>query len=293
MTNPLPHFSVIVPCYNERGAISDTVKGLKAIFDLKVKWELFVINDGSDDGTTEILDELVQDIPELRVIHHDGNRGYGAAIKSGIRRASAELIVITDADGTYPNHRIPDLLELMDDADMVVGARTGASVKYPIMRKIPKALLVRYCRWITGRKIPDMNSGLRVFRKSIALEFLHVLPNSFSFTTTITLAALTNDYFVRYVPIDYAARIGKSKIKPVGDTIRFLQLILRTGMYFAPIRAFAPIVIALAVAFLICAGYDIFINENLTDKTLIFLMLTLNTGFFALIADVIDKRSGR
>ena len=138
-----------------------------------------------------------------------------------------------------------------------------------------------------------MNSGLRLFRKDVAERFLHVLPNSFSFTTTITMAMLSNDYVVHFEPIDYARRIGKSKIKPVRDTLRFVQLILRTGMYFAPLRAFAPLVVVLGLMFCISAGYDLFIQQNLTDKTIILLMLTLNVGLFALIADMIDKRASR
>jgi len=179
-----------------------------------------------------------------------------------------------DADGTYPIARVPDLLEEMQDAEMVVGSRTGPSVEYSKLRKFSKSFLIWYCSWITRRSIPDINSGLRVFRRSIVEKYLHILPDSFSFTTTITIAFLMGDYTVKYVPIDYSKRIGKSKIKPIRDTLRFLQLILRTGMYFAPLRACAPIILSFGVLFLASMFYDAYVYRNLTDKTLVLLMLT-------------------
>lgn len=287
-------FTVILPCYNEEGAILDTISSLLDTLKDSGHYELIVVNDGSTDASLRILQEAAQKYPALRVINHTRNRGYGAALKTGIRRARADLIVITDADGTYPNERIPELLEIAKDADMVVGARTAiGEVNYPFIRKIPKWFMIRYASWLAGQNIPDMNSGMRVFHKNVAEKFLNILPDSFSFTTTITLAMLTNYYNVRYVPIGYSSRIGKSKIKPIRDTLNFLQLIIRTGMYFAPLRVFSPIVVAMALAFLISLGYDAFYLRNLTDKTLIILMFTLNTALFALVADMIDKRSPR
>jgi hypothetical protein len=203
------------------------------------------------------------------------------------------LLAITDADGTYPNDRIPDLVDKMKDADMVVGSRADDQVLYSPIRKIPKFLLRRYCLRITGRKFPDINSGLRIFRKKIAEWFLHVFPNSFSFTTTMTMATGCNDYMVRFELINYSERIGNSKIKPIRDTIRFIQLILRTGMYFTPFRAYAPVFGRLSLIFFASAAYDIVKEQNLTDKTLIFLMIDTNAVLFTLIAVVIDKRAAR
>jgi glycosyltransferase involved in cell wall biosynthesis len=226
-------------------------------------------------------------------VTHRRNRGYGAALKTGIRRATSELIVITDADGTYPNERIPELVGIAagENADMVVGSRTADDVTYPLIRKIPKWFLRRWASWIAGQNIPDMNSGLRVFRKSVVERFLNILPDGFSFTTTITLAMLTNFYDVRYVPISYAARVGQSKIRPIRDTLHFCQLILRTGMYFAPLRVFLPLAGVLFLGFLASLGYDLFVARNLTDKSVLLLLFSMNTGLFALLADMIDKRS--
>lgn len=289
----MPDFTVIVPCYNEEGAIRETVASLRASLPDPATYELLVVNDGSSDRSAEILAQLEREDEQLRVLHHQRNRGYGAALKTGIRSASCEFIVITDADGTYPNERIPELVAAAQDVDMVVGARIADDVVYPLIRKIPKAFLKSYASWLARQDIPDLNSGLRVFRKSVTARFLNILPNGFSFTTTITLAMLTNFHPVKFIPISYTHRIGKSKIRPIHDTIRFVQLIVRTGTYFAPMRVFFPVAVALGIIFVLSLGYDVAIKQNLTDKTILFLLFAMNTGMFALLADMIDKRSER
>lgn len=288
---PAPGFTVIVPCYNEESAIRETIEALRTSLGSAGDYELLVVNDGSTDQSAQILEEIAAEDSHLRVINHERNRGYGAALKTGIRRASSEWIVITDADGTYPNERIGELVELAHDSDMVVGARIGDDVTYPFIRKIPKWFLRNYVSWLAGQNVPDMNSGMRVFRKSAAERFMKILPSSFSFTTTITLTMICNHYNVQFVPIGYSARVGKSKIKPVRDTWRFFHLIVRTGMYFAPLRVLTPVIAALTLAFLTSLAYDLFVLEDLTDSTLILLMFAMNTGLFALLADMLDKRS--
>lgn len=288
-----PEFSLVIPCFNEEAAIRLTVDQLSKELSGAPNYEIVVVDDGSFDDTPRILDELARENPELTVVYHSRNRGYGAALKTGIRRAKSELIVITDADGTYPNSRIPDLVAEAADNDMVVGARIGENVEYSKIRKVPKTALTVFCSWVAGQSIPDINSGLRVFRKSIVEKFINILPDGFSFTTTITLAMLTNYYSVKYVPVDYSKRLGKSKIRPIHDTLKFFQLIIRTGMYFAPLRIFLPIILLLMLLFFISLGFDLFVLGNLTDKTIVLLVFGLNTAMFALLADMIDKRSGR
>lgn len=290
---PAPRFSVIVPCYNERDGIEATIVRLRSVLGAAGAYELIVVNDGSTDGSGEILERVASRDPALRVIDHPGNQGYGAALKTGIRRSHAELIVITDADGTYPCERIPELVALAEQADMVVAARTGENVVYSALRRIPKLFLRKYCSWIAGRQIPDINSGLRVFRKPVFEEFFHILPDTFSFTTTITLAALTNRLDVRFVPIDFAPRVGRSKIKPIRDTLRFFHLIVRTGIYFAPLKIFSPIIAVLGVAAVGSLLYDVFLLRNLNDRTILLFLFAMNTTMFALLADMIDKRSPR
>ena len=236
--------SIIIPCFNESGAIEATIQEILSTLkpDRIATTEVVVVNDGSTDGSMEILDQLSNELSEqpFRVIHHGRNLGYGAALKTGIRRSNSEIICITDADGTYPNQRIPELLSLAEQHDMVVGARTGDDVDYSKIRSIPKMILVPWVSFLCGTTVPDMNSGLRFFRRDVAMNFLNLLPDGFSFTTTITICLLRNRYDVLFTPISYTKRIGKSHIKPIRDTIRFTQLIARTGMYFAPMRLLSP-----------------------------------------------------
>lgn len=286
-----PTVSLILPCYNEKNGIAGTLDQLQESLKAMQPYDLIVVDDGSTDGTAETLRQAVQKHPSIRVITHKRNRGYGAALKTGIRQSASELIVITDADGTYPNQRIPELVAACADVDMVVGARTADDVTYPLIRKIPKVFLKAYASWIARQDIPDLNSGMRVFRRNVVERFLNILPDGFSFTTTITLAMLTNSFIVRYVPIGYSPRIGKSKIKPIRDTLGFFQLILRTGMYFAPLRVYGPVLVAMFLAFMVSLGFDVLVARDLTEKTLLLMILFLNSTMFALLADMIDKRS--
>ncbi|MFK7767652.1 MAG: glycosyltransferase family 2 protein [Mariniblastus sp.] len=282
-------FSLIIPVYNEEDAIDQTIQELKKTFaDLNTPFEILVVNDGSSDGTAEKLEKWKNDVS---IIHHESNTGYGASLKTGIRHAQYDWIVITDADGSYPNHRIPELVQMANRFDMVVGARTGANVTYSKIRSIPKWFLIRFAKWLSGRDIPDLNSGLRVFRKNIAMRFIKLYPNGFSFTTTITMAMLTNRYRVHYEPVDYHARIGNSKIQPIRDTLRFTQLILRMGMYFAPLRVILPVAGLFFAGFMGSLCQDIFVRKDLTEATLILLVSGTQLGVFALLADMIDKRS--
>ncbi|MGB2926807.1 MAG: glycosyltransferase family 2 protein [Limnothrix sp.] len=279
--------SIVIPVYNEEGAIAETLEQLKSIFSkAQQAYEIITVDDGSVDNTAQILKQQ----ENIRLFHHPVNKGYGAALKTGILHASYDFIAITDADGTYPNERLPDLIALGDKFDMVVGSRTGENVTYSNIRKIPKFFLVGFAQWIAKQKIPDLNSGMRVFRKEIAQEFIHILPDTFSFTTTITLAMLTNNYIVHYEPINYFHRVGQSKIKPIRDTLRFFKLILRTGIYFAPIRIFVPIASLFFFGFLISFTLDLFVRQDLTDATLILFVATTQLAVFSLLADMIDKR---
>jgi glycosyltransferase involved in cell wall biosynthesis len=282
-------FSIVIPVFNEEDGIADCLKALRVhATSIGVPYEIIVVNDGSTDSTRKVLTEFT----DIRLIDHAWNRGYGAALKTGIRHSKYPMIVITDADGTYPNERIPDLLRLATGADMVVGARTGENVTYSKLRRIPKWFLQQFAQWMVRQPIPDINSGLRVFRKEIAERFLNILPDTFSFTTTITLAMLTNRFIVIYEPIDYHHRVGKSKIKPIRDTLRFVQLIMRTGMYFAPLRVFLPVAGMFFVGFLMALTYDLIVLNNLTEKSLILLVTSAQLTMFALLADMVDKRIG-
>ena len=285
--------SIIIPCYNEKNAIRDTIDCIQAVIrKSKINdVEIIAVNDGSSDGSEHVLNSLAEDdqTNNLLVVHHKRNQGYGAALKTGIRRSQSDYICITDADGTYPNERIPELINQITskDLDMVVGARIGPNVDYSKIRSIPKMILVPWVSFLCGTDVPDMNSGLRIFRRDRSLDFLKLLPDGFSFTTTITICLLRNRYAVEFTPISYSKR----HINPIRDTLRFTQLILRTGMYFAPMRLLSPLIATLAALFTISGIYDLTVLNNLTDKTVLLGFASLNIVMFALLADMIDKRS--
>ena len=238
MSDEKPRVTVVIPAYNEEGAIAEDLGSLKALLDnTHLAYEIVVVNDGSTDRTAEEAGK----VSGIRLLSHQRNRGYGAALKTGIRAAETDIIVITDADGTYPPRYIPELVATVEaGSDMAVGARTGDNVAIPLIRRPAKWFLNTLANYLAGQKIPDLNSGLRAFRKTGVTPFFPILPSGFSFTTTITLAMLCNDYQVTYHPIDYLKRTGSSKIRPIKDTYNFLVLILRTICYFNPLKVFMP-----------------------------------------------------
>ncbi len=250
-----PGVTVVVPCYNEEGAVAETVDAISSVLNIAASdasapfdSEMIFVNDGSKDRTLEILNALKKNNPRLRVIDNGTNCGYGASLKRGIAQASYDKIVITDADGTYPNERIPEIARELDNYDMVIGARTGKNVHIPLLRRPAKWALLQYARLMTGADIQDINSGLRTMWTRHVHQFWFMLPDAFSFTSTITLAMHVNRMRVKYIPIDYARRVGKSSIKPVRDTLRFFSLVLRTVMYFRPLQILGSMSLALILS---------------------------------------------
>ena len=282
--------SIIIPAYNEEETIDQALSEIKRVMARSSwKYELVVVDDSSSDGTGRIAEKK-----GVRLISHPRNRGYGAALKTGIRNAKNDTILIIDADGTYPAKEIPRLLEEMGDYDMVVGARTGERVKMPFFRRPAKFFLNRLASYLSERKIADINSGLRAFKKEVALKYFHILPAKFSFTTTITLAFLSDDYLVKYIPIDYYKRKGRSKIRPLRDTGVFLLLIIRTIIYFNPLKVLLPLASFLFLLGIAILFYSKFVLSRVMDITVILLIVTsLMVALLGLIADLIVKRSIR
>jgi glycosyltransferase involved in cell wall biosynthesis len=244
--------TVVVPAYNEENGVGPQVKAIEQILRKSdIVHEIIVVDDGSQDRTAEEAFRA-----GARVMRHLNNRGYGASLKTGILAAKYEAIAIIDADGTYPADQLPEMLDKLETADMVVGARTGENVRIPWIRKPGKFLLGWLGNRIAGQKIPDLNSGLRVFRRECAMQYFPVLSNKFSFTTTITLALLADDYLVVYHPINYYQRIGKSKIAP-RHFLDFVILVLRMAMLFQPLKVFVPLVCTSGFLGLIKVAYDI------------------------------------
>ena len=286
MTETLAGVSVIIPCYNEAGAIGSTIAQVReAMSTGDQPFEIIVVDDGSTDASRERID------PEQCVlVSQPTNRGYGAALKAGFRHAQYDWIAIIDADGTYPAERLPDLLAGMDGADMAVAARTGSRVQIPPLRKPAKWALGRLANYLTGVKIPDLNSGMRVVRREVWKRFERFFPDGFSLTTTITLAALTNGLSVRYVSIDYRARVGKSKIRPIQDTLGFIQLILRTVLYFDPLKIFVPLTLLLWLVGLIVGLSSKLAGQFMDVTTTILFVTGLQTLAIGMLADLITKR---
>lgn len=271
--------SVVIPAYNEGAHVAAQVRDVERVLRATGwTYEILVVDDGSRDQTAAEADTT-----GARVLRRRKNRGYGAALKLGIRRAAHPYILITDADGTYPVEAIPAMLAAAHRNAMVVGARTGQTVKIPLVRRPAKAFIRWLASYLSGHEIPDINSGLRLMRKDLVTRFEHLLPDGFSFTTTITLASLCNGYAVEYQPIDYHARLGESKIRP-RHAYDFTLLVLRVITYFNPLKIFIPVGAWLAVAGLGKLAYDI-VKDNLSESAVLALLGALIIWCVGLLAD--------
>ena len=271
--------SVVIPALNEGNHVADEVRAVDAVLAASGwKYEILVVDDGSSDDTAERALES-----GARVLSRRVNRGYGAALKVGVRHAQHSWILITDADGTYPVDAIPLLLAESDANSMVVGARTGASVKIPLARRPAKAFLRWLASYLAGRNLPDINSGLRLMRKDLIQRYEHLLPDGFSFTTTITLASACNGHPVEYLPINYRARLGQSKIRP-RHAYDFTLLILRTIVFFNPLKVFIPAGGILALIGLGKFIYDM-TRANLSESAIFLFLSALIIFAVGLLAD--------
>jgi glycosyltransferase involved in cell wall biosynthesis len=271
--------SIVVPAFNEESGIGAQIERLREVMASSGwHYELIVVDDGSTDGTAaEVRRHAV------RLIQQPRNSGYGASLKSGIRAAKSDWIVIIDADGTYPAEEIPRLLDFAAEYDMVVGSRTGDEVNIPALRRPAKWFLARLAGYLAEQDIPDMNSGLRVLKRDLVEKYEHLLPSGFSFTTTITLALLCNNYRVYYHPINYAKRVGRSKIR-ASHAYDFLMLILRTVVYFNPLRVFLPLGAVFFLAGVAKFIYDIFL-WNLSESAVMGLLSGVLIWCVGLLAD--------
>jgi len=281
--------SIVVPVYNESEAIKDTINDIKReLKKLKAyEFDIIVINDGSIDGTGRI----VNSIKGIKVIENSSNKGYGFSIKSAIRQSPADYILIIDGDGTYPASSIPDLLKKSKQNDMVVGARIGKHVKIPFFRKPAKWILKHFAEYLTKTKVPDLNSGLRIFKKGIALRFINLFPDGFSFTTTLTMICLTNNYSVDYIPIDYYGRKGESSIKPLKDFFGFVNLIFRLTIFFKPLNVFMPISAVLFIGGVIKLVRDFLLLNQFGLGGSLLILTSLQIAFLGVLADLIIKRT--
>jgi len=279
------YLSIIIPAYNEEKVIGQVVNQIQSVInELGFKYEILVVDDGSGDGTANLAREA-----GARVIQHPENIGNGAAIKTGIRKAKGNVIVMLDSDGQHPPEDIPRLLEKLGPYDMVVGARTKTSdtdLRRDFGNKIYNALASYVC----GRKIEDLTSGFRVIKADVAKKFVYLLPNKFSYPTTITLAVLRSGLSLAYVPIEGKRRIGKSKIKLIRDGMRFLMIILRVSTYYSPLKIFIPVSILM---FLTGFGYGlykvIFLNTRYGPTSAMLMTISVVIFMVGLVSEQVSQ----
>lgn len=242
--------SILIPAYFEGEAIGSIVSRIREVMQSSGQaYEVIVINDGSKDDTAECAEKA-----GAKVISHPYNIGNGAAVKTGIRHAVGDSIVLMDADGQHPPEDIPRLLEFLGQYDMVVGARTAQS-ETSWHRDVANKVYNLLASYVSGYKIEDLTSGFRAIKTEVARSFIYLLPNTFSYPTTITLAVIRSGYSLKYVPFTAPERVGKSKIKLFRDGSRFLLIILRISTLFSPMKIFLPVSVMM---FLTGFGYGLF-----------------------------------
>lgn len=267
--------TVVIPAKNEEAGIGPLLQELKGVIAkvAGLSYEVLVIDDGSSDATAEVARGL-----GANVISHPESLGNGAAVKRGIREARGDWILLLDGDGQHPPESIPDLLEMADLHDMVVGSRNGSGGA--LHRNLANRIYNRLASYVTLRKIPDLTSGFRLMRADVAKSYAYLLPNTFSYPTTITLAMLRGGYSVGFCPVSVRARQGKSHIHLVRDGSRFFLIILRIATFFAPLRVFLPIAVAMAAVGTGWYVYTYLTQARLTNGAI--LLWTQATVVFAL-----------
>ncbi len=291
MAAPEIAFSVIVPVYNEDNSILTVVESLdQALSALGSPYEIILVDDGSTDQTPQKLRELPDRFPHLVTLAHEENRGYGAALKTGISRSAFDRVMIIDADQTYTVDEIPRLVQAAQSNDMVVGSRTGPDVHISLIRRPAKFILKRLAEFLVDRRIPDINSGFRIFKKEIFERFHRLFPDGFSFTSTLTLIALSRGYTIQYIPIKYLQREGRSKIRPIRDTFNFLQLICRTVLYVNPMKVFFPASLVFFEISIILYIYRVIFGRGFLVSIIIAFICGFQLLVIGLLADLIDKR---
>jgi glycosyltransferase involved in cell wall biosynthesis len=276
-------FSVIIPAFNEEEGLKTL---LPCLFDALVAsqkiFEVVVVDDGSTDATARLCSEF-----PIRLLTHRTNKGYGASLKTGVRGAAYDLIVMMDADGQHDPADVLRVVDLAEDFDMVVGAR-GASSHAPALRKPGKFVLRVVANYLAGMKIPDLNSGLRAFQRDLVERFVHILPNGFSFTTTLTLASLKENYRVGWMPIVVNRRAGVSTVHPLRDGYNTFILILRTIVLFDPLKVFLPPALLLGIFGAAFSAYGIWRYQSFPETGVLVIISAIILFFMGILADSIS-----
>lgn len=277
--------SIVIPVYNEEEALGKVLDDVSVVMKKhRYDFEIIIVDDGSTDRTIDIAKSK-----GVRIIGHVVNKGVGAARKTGISNALGEIIVMLDADGTYPAESIPELLKYIPEYDQVIGCRDKENGSLRLLRQPVKWLMFKLASYLTKQRIPDLNSGFRALKKDILLKYLYLVPNGFSCVSTMTLVFLCNSYNVKYIPIQYFKRIGKSKFRIFVDTRDFLFTIIRITMYFNPLRVFLPLSVFIFIWGIIKAIYDVFFSTvgHMQGASVVILISAVIVLTFGLLADLI------
>jgi glycosyltransferase involved in cell wall biosynthesis len=283
--------TVVLPAYNEQRAVATVVREVaSALADWDETWEVLVIDDASTDDTAREASGA-----GATVVTRPQRRGYGAAVKTGIRKARGEWIALLDADGSYDPAVLPRMLEMLPAHDQVNGQRIAERGNMAPVRGPIKLAIRKLAEWISGQRIPDLNTGLKVFKRGAALDYLWTLPDGFSASTSLTLAFLCDGRLVAYVPAAYRPRIGESKFHPLHDTLRYVATIGRMVLYFRPLRVFLPLAALILAVALPKAGWDALRSPHgLHDADVILLSLAALAAMFGLLAElIVAQRRGR
>ncbi|GAA3750922.1 glycosyltransferase family 2 protein [Salinactinospora qingdaonensis] len=292
-----PYVSIILPCYNEQDHIAAEIERICAAMDASGhSYELLAIDDASTDGTLARLRDIEHKFPAMEIVVFPHNGGTGTVRRIGSQRARGEIVVWTDADMSYPNERIPEFVAFLanePEIAQVVGARTSEAGTHRFLRIPTKWFIRKVAERLTNTKIPDLNSGMRAFRREVSLPYLRLLPPGFSCVTTITLAFLSNQHPVHYIPIHYAKRAGNSKFHFISDAYRYMLQVLRMVMYFNPLKVLMPLALWLLGIGFAKGVYDVvtdFANPFYISNNTIMVFLTgLMVASIALLADLIVR----
>jgi len=279
--------SIVLPVFNERGHLHEEIDRIRAAMDAaEFSYEIIVIDDGSDDGSGEALRE----IEGIRLIQFLTNRGSGSARKFGTRAARGRVVVWTDVDMSYPNELIPELVRELDGYDQVVGARTTEEGTHKLFRVPAKLLIRKLASYLVQTKIPDLNSGMRAFRRDVALQYVSQLPPGFSCVTTITMTFLAHGYTVKYWPIEYSKRAGTSKFHWWSDTRRYFLQVIRMTLSFDPFRVFLPIGFLLLFLGVGKLAYDVIDNDwKVAINTLLIFLAAFQVFVVGMLADLLGR----
>jgi glycosyltransferase involved in cell wall biosynthesis len=275
--------SIVIPAYEEEMAIGGVIDAIQAVMaTTRYSYEILLVDDGSGDKTVQIARAR-----GVRVQQHLENLGAGASRKTGIIHALGDIIVMIDGDGTYPAEAIPSLLEFFPAYDQVIGARQSEQGTHRWLRMLAKALIRKLAAYLVGKPIPDLNSGLRAFKRAPMLRYLYLIPDGFSCVSTMTLAFLANKHPVAYVSIPYFSRIGASKFHPIKDTYQYLLTVIRVITYFNPLHVFIPLSLVLIGFGIVKSLLDFIVTSTIQESDIVAILTGVIIAAIGILADLI------